>query len=139
MFDIAIFLPNSSSLPHSRSRPISLSLLTDIHMTIYIQVKWKCIVYHFKTPYTPFCKYISIHFSLDKTSFPIPPPFSPYRCLSLSLPGVATLHNDFHSRQTAQISTTNPTLGHSGCVRKENRSLLCCSLCVCAKVFHLIN
>lgn len=113
---------------------ILLLLLTDIHMTICIQVKWECVVYHFKTLRTPSHKYISIPLSSDKTSAALSSFFSSLSfslSLSLSLSGEAVSHNAFHSRQTHFKYSSDfhykPTARTQSCAweKAENWALWC--------------
>ncbi len=131
MFDNAIFLqfqhPSSFSVSPILLFPflsfILLLLLTDIHMTICIQVKWEC-VYHFKTLSTPSHKYISTLLSSDKTSAALAS-FSLPLCLSLSLSlrwGSFSTMLSIHVKHTSnrgQISTTNHCKNTKLCMRKR--------------------
>ncbi len=140
MFDNAIFLqfqhPSSFSVSPILLFPflsfILLLLLTDIHMTICIQVKWEC-VYHFKTPSTPSHKYISTLLSSDKTSAALAS-FSLPLCLSiavsLSLLGEAVFPQCFpFTSNTLQIGVRfppyKPLQEHKAVHEKKWRTELC--------------
>ncbi len=156
MFDIAIFLqfqhPSSFSVLPILLFPflsfILLLLLTDIHMTICIQVKWECVVYHFRTLSTPSHKYIPSLSPQIRLLLPYPhfSSLSVSLSLSLSLLGEAVFPQCFpFTSNTFQIRLRFPLQTHCKdtkmCMRKrgELSSVMlsppvCVCVCVCVFV-----